>query len=83
MFSFSAVNPAFPNACVNETITGVPSTITPQEFDANKMAQKFQAHMNQTCAQRGFPTQGVHMQSFTFHPTSNITVNWDGQVWTK
>ena len=83
MFSFSAINPAYPNACANETITGLPSTTTPQQFDANPIAQKFQAHMNQTCAQRGFATQGVHMQPLTFHPTSTITINWNGQVWTK
>ena len=83
MHTFSAINPAYPNACANETITGLPSTITPQQFNANKIAHRFQAHLNQTCAQRGFATQGFHMNSLTFHPTSTTTVNWDGQVWTK
>ena len=83
MINFSAVNPAYPNSCGNETITGITVTPTESQFDSNQMAQKFQAHMNETCAQRGFTVEGMKMQPFEFHPTSSITVNWDGQVWTK
>ena len=83
MFSFSAINPSFPNACVNETITGLPSTTTPKSFDSNKMAKHFNALLNTTCASRGFSTEGAHIPPQTFHPTSDVTVNWNGQVWTK
>ena len=39
--------------------------------------------MNETCAQRGFTVEGMRMQPMEFHPTSNTTVNWNGQVWTR
>jgi len=83
MINFSAINPAYPNSCANETITGITVTPTERQFDSNQMAQRFQAHMNQTCIQRGFTVKGLKMQSMEFHPTSSTTVNWNGQVWTK
>ena len=83
MFSFSAVNPSFPNACVNETITGLPSTTTAETFNSNEIAKHFNALLNTTCASRGYSTEGTHLPSQTFHPTLHTTVNWNGTVWTK
>ena len=83
MFNFSAINPLFPQACVNETITGLPSTTTKSGFDSNSMAKKFNALLDVSCADRGFGTQGAYIHSMTFHPTSNVNVYWNGQVWNK
>ena len=83
MFSFSAVNPMYPNACANETITGLPADTTASSFNSNPMAKKFGALLGESCSSRGFTEKGVMFHSMTFHPTSNVTVNWNGQVWTK
>ena len=83
MINFSAVNPSYPNSCANETITGITGTPTESQFNSNQIAKKFQAHMNETCAQRGFTVEGMRMQPMVFHPTSTTTVNWNGQVWTR
>jgi len=83
MFNFSAINPLYPNACANETITGLPGTTTAASFDSNPMAKKFGALLGKTCASRGFTEKGHMFHPMVFHPTSGITINWNGQLWTK
>ena len=78
----SAINPAFPNACANETLTGVPSGLTQSMLDSNPIASKFSAELNKTCAARGFATKGAFLGGQTMH-FGNVTVQWNGQVWTK
>ena len=43
MFNFSAVNPMYPNACANETITGLPADTTASSFNSNQYGEKFGA----------------------------------------
>ncbi len=81
--NFSAVNPMYPNVCADETITGLPASMTPALFNANPMAQKFGAILDQSCASRGFTEKGSMFHPMVFHPTQDITVNWNGQLWTK
>ena len=83
MFNFSAVNPMYPNVCVNETISGLPSDTTSKGFDSNEMAKKYGALLNKSCAVRGFTQKGTMFHPMVFYPTPNVTVNWNGQVWTK
>ena len=81
--NFSAVNPMYPNVCANETITGLPASITPASFNANPMAKKFGARLDESCASRGFSGKGRMLHPMVFHPTQDVTVNWNGQLWTK
>tara|TARA_B100001093_G_scaffold506036_1_gene564286 strand:+ start:1090 stop:1341 length:252 start_codon:yes stop_codon:yes gene_type:complete len=83
MFSFSAINPAYPNACVNETISGLPASTTSASFNSNTMAQKFGALLDTDCSSRGFTNKGAFLHPMVFHPTQDVTVNWNGQVWIK
>ena len=57
-------NPSYPNSCANETITGITGTPTESQFNSNQMAQKFQAHMNETCANT---VEGMRIQPMEFH----------------
>ena len=81
-YSISAVNPAYPNACANETLTGIPAGLTQSQLDSNPIASRFGAELNVDCASRGFSTKGVNMGPKNVH-FGSATVAWNGQVWTK
>jgi len=81
-YSFSAVNPAHPSACTNETISGMPSGLTAAAFNANPAAQHYSAQLGVTCASRGFASE-AHVAGEKTFDVMGKTVTWDGNVWTK
>mgnify|MGYP004062447393 CR=1 len=80
-YKISAINPSYPNACVNEVVSGV-SSLTQSTLDSNPIASKFGAELNVSCASRGFATKGAALSPQTMH-FGPATVQWNGQVWTK